>query len=232
MTISLNSFFVFPRFIGIFVKTVLKCKLTAYHSNGGLVQFCHQCLLSHFCVNLSTILLMCLLIVQEVYVKQPYLQTWHEYATVFSVVLNAHTKKTFHNTCLGKESHSVPLYVDKAHTYPRYCLSWTGSFHPRSSKRREESPPQTKPWAFMPQDKYRHSIGEASLPYIRGVLRKFCLHLFDRWNINVHTSAGASRWHFSTLRTQWNLNIASTERGPRREIIGVLWIVPNWIVFY
>lgn len=40
------------------------CSETAYNSNGGVVQFCHQC----FGVNLCTILFLCLLIVQEVYV--------------------------------------------------------------------------------------------------------------------------------------------------------------------
>lgn len=42
--------------------------------------------------------------------------------------------------------------------------------------------------ASVPQDKYRHSIHETLPLYIRGVLRKFCLHLFDRRNINVHTT--------------------------------------------
>lgn len=44
------------------------CSETADNSNGGVVQFCHQCLLSRFCVHLCTILFLCLLIVQEVYV--------------------------------------------------------------------------------------------------------------------------------------------------------------------
>lgn len=72
---------------------------------------------------------------------------------------------------------------------------------------------------------YLHTITNAAsrpLKYCYCTLgvhsEKFCLHLFDCWNINVHTGpktlAGVSRWHFSTLETQWNLNIASTEWMP------------------
>lgn len=192
--------------------------------------FAHTSLLYSFCVCLQcncTVLLVFVLCLCHCYMAT-YIPSWIRYSLFCG--FECRRPKQYLTIDIYQKSHSVPLYVDNSHAY-RYCPSWFGYFHPRGRKRREATPPQTKPWAFMPQDKYRHSIAEAVLLYNGGVLRKFCLHLFDRWNINVHTSADASRWHFSTLRTQWNLNIASTEQGPRREIIGVLWMVPNWIVF-
>lgn len=107
------------------------------------------------------------------------------------------------------------LYMSVHCSLSRYFCSWRSIYWSGGLSTTETN---TDHKATLLWDKCGHSIYKILLLYVRGVLRKFCLHLFDRWNINVRTgtptSAGASRWHFSTLKTQWNLNIASTERMP------------------
>lgn len=70
---------------------------------------------------------------------------------------------------------------------PMYGL-YLGVFILEAAKEGRKEGSSSANTASVPQDKYRHSIHETLPLYIMGVLRKFCLHLFDRRNINVHTT--------------------------------------------